>query len=838
MTDQPQTTESVEVIQLLSAASPRPLNADALRWRCDPESLPFESTAHLEPVEGVVGQDSAVESLRFGLEVHAPGQNVFVRGLTGTGRLTLVWKMVQNTRPACAPARDRCYVHNFAQPSRPRLITLPPGQAPAFRKAIDDLADFIRNDLASALNAPTFLSRKAVIDREAQQQIESVVGPFEAALKEDDLALVTVAVGPVAQAALFPIIDGKPVAPEQWQELRREGRISDEQAARFRQKHDAAQEQLSAVMEQVNAIRSRQIEAVSKLGEDELREILEAFVANFRTQFSDPAVNVFLDEVIHDAATRGARQRDDESKGDPTYRYRVNVLITRSERDGCEVVVECAPSLSNLLGVIERRFDHEWVGRSDHMMIRAGSLLRADGGYLVLDAREVLSEPGAWKVLIRTLKTGKLEIVPPEMSFSWLGPALQPEPIDVDVKVILIGDADIYYLLDEYDPDFPHLFKVLADFDSLIPRTPDNILNYARVLARIAREEGLIPFHKTAVAALVEHGARIAGRGARLTARFGRLADLAREAAFIAGKASERITRGEHVKQAVARTKRRADLPSRRFREYIADGTIRIAVTGRAVGQINGLAVLQAGQLTYGFPSRITATIGPGSAGVVNIEREAELSGSIHTKGFYILGGLLRYLLRTQHPLAFHASIAFEQSYGGIDGDSASCAEMCCLLSALTDVPIRQDLAMTGAIDQVGNVLAVGACNEKIEGFFDACRDLGLTGTQGVVIPLANAPDLMLREDVVEACRQEQFHIYTVSTIHEAIELFTGVVAGRQQDDGFYPDNTLLGLAVNRAYEYWLQASQSGNGLAAQSQEADAGGNGRAPSPPPLLADD
>jgi len=326
-------------------------------------------------------------------------------------------------------------------------------------------------------------------------------------------------------------------------------------------------------------------------------------------------------------------------------------------------------------------------------------------------------------------------------------------------------------------------------------------------MARIAREEKLLPFDRTAVAALVEHGARIAGMAGKLSARFGRIADVAREAALIAQQRGSRIVEGDDVRGSVFRRKRRADLPSRRFREFVADGTIRIETTGSVVGQINALAVLQAGPITYGFPTRITATIGPGTAGVINIEREAALSGAIHTKGFYILGGLLRQLLCTEHPLAFDASVAFEQSYGAIDGDSASGAEICCLLSALTGIPLRQDLAMTGAIDQKGHILAVGAVDEKVEGFFEACRDLGSSRTQGVIIPKSNAPDLMLRHDVVNACRAGEFNVYAVETVHEALELLTGRPAGKYEAKGRFPKGTVLGAAVERAREYWDRAT-------------------------------
>lgn len=787
--------------------APDPLPADALRWRCRAEDLPFGSTADLKPIAEVIGQEGAVEALQFGLETNAPGQNVFVRGLTGTGRMTLIRRLMEDTRLACPATKDRCYIRNFAHPDRPRLISLPRGKGHDFRRRIDELADFIRDELAAALSSEAVRARVAVLERNTQEQISRIVKPFEQALGEAGLALVTIQAGPVLQSVLFPLADGKPVPPEEYEQLRSGGQVSEEQYAAFRKRHDEFQQQLQEVTAKVGDIRRQHAEAAHGLRERSARSILAEFVRAIEADFPEPGVRSFLDELVDDVVSYGLRELEKEV--DITRRYRVNVILAHDDDGACPIVIENTPTMSNLLGTIDRRLEHGEIMHSDHLMIRAGSLLRADGGYLILEARDVLSEPGAWKVLVRTLRTNRLEIVPPEMTFPWIGSALKPEPIDLAIKVILLGDDEIYYLLDMLDPDFPHLFKVLADFDTVIPRDPQGAVQYGEVLAAIARDEGLLPLDRSAVAALVECGARIAARKGKLTARFGRLADIAREAAFIAGKDGSQQVDGDHVRLAIRRAKRRADLPSRRFRELLADGTIRVQTQGSEVGQVNGLAVLQAGALTYGFPARITATIGPGTAGVINIEGEAALSGAIHTKGFFILRGLLRYLLRTEHPLAFHASVAFEQSYGTIDGDSASGAEICCLLSALTDIPLRQDLALTGAVDQLGHILPVGAVNEKIEGFFDTCNDVKLTGTQGVIIPQANAGDLMLREDIVEHSEAGRFHVYAVETIQEALELLTGISSGTRDADGQYPDNTLLGLAVLRAFEYWFKASQS-----------------------------
>ena len=553
----------------------------------------------------------------------------------------------------------------------------------------------------------------------------------------------------------------------------------------------------------IREVRRRYHRAVHAVVEETARAVLGEVARDILTEFPGEDVQTFLSQVVDDVAER---RLSGQAEDDPLRTYGVNVLIEHEDGDACPVVVENIPTLSNLLGTIDREWGPLGASRSHSSMIRAGSLLRADGGYLIMEARDVITEPGAWRVLLRTLKHRLLEIVPAEMSWPVMPPSMKPEPIPVNVKVILLGDTNLYYMLDAYEPDFASLFKVLADFHPEITRGPEGVAQYAGVLARIAKEEGLLPFHRTAVAALAEHGARVAARRDKLTARFSRVADLALEAAFLATRAKAPHVRGQDVEEAVRRTKARAELPSVRFREFLADGTIKVQVKGDVVGQINGLAVIHAGPLTYGFPARITASVGAGTAGIINIEGQAQLSGAIHTKGFHILGGCLRTLLHAEHPLAFSASLAFEQSYGGIDGDSASCAEICCLLSGLTGIPIRQGIAITGAIDQAGNVEAIGGVNEKIEGFFDTCRDMGLTGEQGVVVPKSNAGELMLRADVVEACREGRFHVWAVERVEEAIEVLTGVPAGKVDEEGEYPDDTILGAARQKAREYWLKA--------------------------------
>ncbi|MBI5851423.1 MAG: AAA family ATPase [Planctomycetes bacterium] len=778
---------------------------DRLRLLCDPASLGFASTKEIEPVHGIVGQDLAVDALRFGLETDAPGHNIFVRGLAGTGRMTLVQQLLEEILPFCPLAPDHAYVHDFARPEQPRLVTLPRGEAREFGRAIDDLIEFVKQDLGKALESEAVRQRVAAIEKQAQKEVEAITEPFAEELRKNQLALVSVQIGRASHPAIFPLHDGKPLPPEQFEALRQRGVFDDEQAAAIKDRIATFSERLEDLTRRVFAAQTRHREAVRAVHAEELRAALKAYTTGIAERFRCDAVVVFLREILDDLVGRFTEGQPQQQ--DFTPLYRVNVLNTHEPDARCPILIETRPSLVNLMGTIEREWPREGDRTPDHLLIRAGSLLRANGGYLILDARDLLSEIGAWHALVRTMRGGRLQIAPPEGLLLGASSAVKPEPIDVQVKVILVGDAWLYYELDALDPDFPHLFKVLADFDTEIPRDDRGIARYAGVLARIAQERALPHFAASAVALLVEHGARIAGRQDRLTTRLGRLIDIAHESAFLAQRHGKALVDDQDVCDAIRRGRSRADLPARRFRERITSGAVRIQTRGWELGQVNGLAVISAGPLTFGFPSRLTATIGAGTDGTISIERESQLSGSIHTKGFQILGGLLRRLLPVDHPLAFRAAIAFEQSYGGIDGDSASGAETVCLLSALTGLPARQDLAMTGAIDQLGHVQPIGAATQKIEGFFDVCHETGLTGTQGVIVPQANVGDLMLRRDVVEACRAGRFSVFAVGTIHDALELFLGREAGALGADGRYPAGTVLALAVDRAAAFWRMVS-------------------------------
>lgn len=781
------------------------LAVDRLRWRVDESTLGFKSTSDLDPAEGIIGQPVAMEALRFGVESAAPGQNIYVRGTSGTGRTSLVRSLLAELNPQARRRLDRCYVHNFLQPDQPRLITLPGGRGPLLRRRIKELAEFIENSLLESLETESTKASSDSISKSMQAEVGGITQPLEDELKANGLALIRLQSGPVTRTVMALVVDGQPVPPEEVAQLLKAGKVTEKDLEEFEQKIQQFSPRLQEVSREANKAWKQGMQKIRDLIENEARAILQAHTAELLDEMPQPEVAVFIAEVIDDVIENRIDPQSLQGQPPPQVLYGVNVICSY-DADSSPVVTENTPTVANLLGSVEPEF----IGSSGQMVtnyrgIRAGALVHADGGYLILDAYDVLSEPGSWRMLMRALRTGSVEIVPSDLGWPMATQSLKPQAIDISVRIILIGSSRLYYQLDQVDQDFTNLFKVLADFNSEIERSELGTNQYAAVVARICRDENLIHFDASGVAALTEHGARVASRKGKITARFGRIADIVREASFLAARSgAAQVSRGQ-VEETVKRTKYRASLPSTRFQELIHDGTIMVQTSGSVVGQINGLAIINAGQLSYGFPARITATIGAGRAGVINIEGAASMSGAIHTKGFHILGGLLRYLLQTDHPLAFSASIAFEQSYGGIDGDSASGAEICCLISALTGVPIRQSLAMTGAIDQHGHIQAIGGVNEKIEGFFDACNSMGLNGEQGIIIPQANAGDLMLRPDVVKVCAEGRFHVHAVKNVSEALEVLTGREAGQPDDDGNYCEGSLLGLAQLKAADFWAR---------------------------------
>jgi len=785
------------------------LDIQDCRWRCDPDILGFKTTAELHPEHRILGQADAVDALRYGLDSRVHGNNVFVRGLSGFGRIALIHEIIAETAKGAIKVPDHCYVHNFEQPDQPKLLDLPTGMGRPFTEAMDEFATFVEVELPAYLNSDLVKSKQKRLVSATQEEIQRIGSPFDEALRQAGLAMVPMTMGQNMLPVILPVIDKKPVPYDELEQMRRDGLLTADEIKALSKKVAEFELKFADLGQSIGEVQLQHQQAWQNLIVEEARQFVGARIAALTRTFNIAGVLSFLDEIVTDLVTH--RLRESSETVDFSRLYRVNLVTSHATDAPFPVISLTNPTLINLVGQIDREVTASMLlMHSDHLMIKPGALLEADGGYLIIEAQEILSEPGAWAMLLRTLKTGLLEVYSPDPLGFWGAPQLRPQPIKIDVKVVLVGDPALYFLLDEYEPRFAQLFKVLADFSDTLSRDPAGFSAYANVIARLAENDQLLAFTAAAVAGLIEQGARICAQQSRLTSRFSRIADIAREASFIARRDGDPVVDAKHIVLSITQGRRRAEIPARRFKRLLAEGSLRIEVAGKVIGQMNGLAVTSAGPLIYGFPTRITASIGPGSAGAVNIERESELSGAVHTKGFLILSGLLRFLLRLQHPMAFSASIAFEQTYGGIDGDSASGAEICCLISALTDLPIRQDLAMTGAVDQKGNILPIGAVSEKIEGFFEACQTVGATGTQGVIIPAANAPEMMLRDDVLEAIETGKFKVYAVSNIYQALGLLLDRAPGEAVDRE-YTQDTILAIAQHRAHEYWKIAKSHRN---------------------------
>jgi len=781
---------------------------ERLRWTCDPQSLPFETTRDLSPPTTLVGQERVERALELGLGVDRPGYNLFVTGQSGMGRVyaiqTHLRRMLEERerRGDLPPPSDWCIVHNFQEPDRPRVLRLPRGRGRAFRSAMNRFIAQLHPTLTQTFQSDLYQVRRRQLQEQhetAHRQIREVVERF--AQSQGFMVQQTpegVAIIPVYQGRPLPpdVVLALPEAERQALETRRR-RVMEamEEASRRAQE---LERQLAQQMEQLNR--------------ETARQALEGLLGPLREEFQDlPEVLTFLEQVgefVLGHLTVYLQTEPPQALlpaarvGDPYTLFRVNLFVDNAETKGVPVIYEPAPTYANLFGTIERRFV---MGAyyTDHTMIRAGAVSRANGGYLLLHARDALMYPGVWEGLKRVLgtRTLRLEDSPLEQMGFPAPVGLRPEPIPTEVKVILIGDPFLYYLLHLLDPEMWEFFKVRADFNPMVPRTNETVQGFAQVVCALCQQEGLLPFDRTAVARLLEHSARMVEDQEHLSSRFGLLRDVMVEADFWARKAGRDRVLGEDVERALQERFYRSSLIAERIRDLIAEGTLVVQTEGMEVGQVNGLVVRNLGDITFGHPTRITARTYMGQEGVVNIERESRLSGRIHDKGVLILQGYLAWKYAQAHPLSLGATLCFEQSYEGVEGDSASSTELYALLSSLSGLPVRQDLAVTGAVDQRGQVQAIGGVNEKIEGWYEVCKARGLTGTQGVIIPEANLKHLMLKPEVVEAVRQGRFHIYAVRTVDEGISLLTGVPAGERGPDGRYPEGTVNERVARRLRE-------------------------------------
>jgi lon-related putative ATP-dependent protease len=791
----------------------RELAAEALRRCCDPASFHFETTADLQPLSDFIGQERAMRAVDFGAGIASHGFNIYALGLPGSGKTTLTRKFLEQIAANETTPYDWCYVNNFDDPHKPRALRLPAGQGVALRDDVGSLIDRCRQDIAKAFESEEYRREKEQVTQSYQQEQEKELEALQKHLEEQSFALIKVPGGLV----LTPAVEGRPLKERDLEQL------SDKERKKVQKLRTRLEKEVESGLRRLREMEEAMRQELKKLDEETTLRAIGHLVDDLKEKHAGlDEVTAYFDAVQADIVANVDDFRDEKDKGHMTVmglplpvpssslnRYEVNVLVDHSNTQGAPVIVESNPTYHNLIGRIEH---HAFMGAvaTDFTMIKPGALHRANGGYLVLPVREVLINYLAWDALKRSLKDRHIRIEELGAQLSLISTVtLEPQTIPLDIKIVLIGNPLLYYLLHAYDEDFQKLFKVKADFATWMDRNAEAEGQYALFIRTICEEHGLKPFDRGAVARVIEHSARMVEHQDKLSTRFGEIADLLQESSFWATRrraadpegGSPDVATAADVERAIHEKVFRSNLIEERIQEVITEGTLRIDTSGEVVGQVNGLSFISLGDYLFGRPSRVTANTFIGKAGVVNIEREVELSGPIHSKGVLTLSSYLGHKYAQGKPLTLSASLVFEQSYSGVEGDSASSAELYALLSSLSGYPVKQGIAVTGSVDQHGRVQPIGGVNQKIEGFFDVCRARGLTGDQGVIIPSANVRHLMLRQDVMDAVAEGKFHIWPVSSIDEGMALLTGRAAGEPDQNGIYPKGSVNQAVAGRLTE-------------------------------------
>ena len=771
------------------------LSPEQLFNRCDPASLPGDTTDDLEDLPGLIGQERAIEAVAFGIGIKRQGYNLFALGVSGTGKHSVIADYLRRQAGRQPTPDDWCYVNNFVDPQKPNALRLPAGRAAAFRDAMADMVTELKAVLPATFEGDDYRARRDVIEEQFRRQGEQAFSELKQKAEQQNVTLIRTPSG----LALAPLRNGEVMKPEEFD------RLPQAEQESVKAQVTALQDDLEAVVRRGPEWDRKHREAVRNLGQEVTRFAVGHLIEDLRQAYRDlPEVLAYLAEVEGDVVENiedflptprpeqaAAPTENPETPDDPFRRYQVNVLVENVPGQGAPIYYEDRPNHQTIVGRMEyiTRFGSMVT---DFKLLKPGALHKANGGYLIIDAIKLLGSGPAYESLKRALRSNEVRIESVEQMRSTAETlSLEPEPIPLDVKVVLVGESGLYYQMQAADPDFLELFKVAVDFDDRVERNVHNTVLMSRLIATSVRREKLLPFDRTAIARVIEQASRVVEDAQKLSTHMRSINDLLVESDHFAKLAGASVVVAAHVQQAIDAQIRRMDRIPNRMREEVVRGTYRIETAGATVGQMNGLSVIALGVFAFGRASRITARVRLGRGEVTDIEREVELGGPIHSKGVLILSGFLGGRFGRDHPLSLAASLVFEQSYGGIDGDSASMAELCTLLSALADAPIKQGLAMTGSVDQAGRSQAIGGVNEKIEGYFDLCVDRGLTGEQGVVIPMSNVKHLMLRGDVVDAVRAKTFHIHAIENVDQAIELLTGVAAGKPDADGAYPAGTI-----------------------------------------------
>ena len=791
------------------------LSYQDLRWRCNPSVFEFDSTEDILPLEGILGQERAIKALKLGVDLKGPGYNIFIAGLSGTGKATTVKKMLEDISSDPAPLNDYVYVTNFKDPDSPILLTFKNGEAQKFKKDINDTIKLLKKRIPQALEGKAFSAKKADIVTQYNVKEQNLIDNYEEKIRQDNFALGQIKEGETEKPDILPIIENKPVPIDQIDQFIQAGRLSKNDAQDIIKKYNTYVQELQVIFKKGLKLNQEYQEKLSKLERESVEIVIESAVEYLFASYGDKKIRTHImnmqKNILENIDIFKGQKREKEEEVPEGYvidyfrDYEVNIVLNNKDTKGVPVIIESFPTFTNLFGSIDKVSDGHGGWYSDFTNIKAGSLLRANGGFLVLNVNHLFEESGVWKTLKRVLTYRLLEIQDPHQYFQVAPSSLKPEPIPITTKIILLGSQNTYSYLSNYEYDFKKIFKIKADFDYEINMDEDVLVKYARVIKKMIKEEDLLDFDKSAIAYLIELSARFAGQKNKLTTRFSMIADLAREATFWAKAGKYKIVKAKHIQQAYEAAKERHGMLESKVTEMFENNTFLIDTDGERIGQINGLAVYEADFYSFGRPTRITATVSLGSGSIINVEREAGMSGRHYNKGVLIISGYFKEMFGQDLPLSFNANLVFEQSYGTVDGDSASCAEIFALISTLADLPIKQSIAVTGSLNQKGDVQPIGGVNEKIEGFYDICKIKGFNNKQGVIIPAQNVKELMLREDVIQAVKKKQFHIYPIEKVEEGIEILMGVAAGDPAQRPF-ADNTIYGLVENKIKDLYAKA--------------------------------
>lgn len=785
------------------------LKPSELRKICDPGIFKFKNTSELKPLDEVIGQQRAVQAIEFGLNMKDRSYNIFVTGLAGTGKSTIVRDLVTKHAKKRPTPDEWCLVNNFKDEFRPNALAVSPGKAVRFSKKMNKVVEDLKKDLPKALESEAYLKKLSKIKTVYSEESSDIFHHLEEYSAQRDLQIEQ----SEGEYQIVPVVNGSQLTPEEYANLTDDQKLAIEENMRI------VQAEIDSKAREIDRIDQTLLTEVEALMDEAAFSVVKARLDPVRSEFKDNKdILVYLDAVQDDIVENfnifiPSNKSESQSESPwvqpqkpDFHQYQVNVLVDRESHKGAPVIFESNPTYYNVFGRIEKR---AYMGtiNTDFTMIQSGSLLNANGGFLIMEIESVLTNPFVWEALKRALRTKNLQIedIAEETGFGTT--SLKPQPILLNVKVLLLGDYEAFEELQNEDPKFNKTFKVRADFDYEVNRTPATIQQYARFIARVCKEENLLPFTPKSVATMVEYGEKYVSNKNKLSIRFGPIHGVLKEADYWARKYNARVVSDKYVIKAFKEHRFRYNLYEEKIHDSYLNNQIMIDVVGEVIGQVNALAVYEIGEFAFGRPARITAETYLGKQGVVNIEREADLSGSTHDKGVLILSGYLGRTFAQYHPLSVSISITFEQNYGGVDGDSASSTELYAIISSLSDIPIKQGIAVTGSVNQKGQIQAIGSVNYKIEGFFEVCKEKGLTGNQGVIIPRANKENLMISKEVIDAVKRKKFHIYQVSTVEEGIEILTGVKAGKRNKKGDFPEGTVYGAVQKKLKEYYKRSA-------------------------------